>query len=247
MKAEPDAKFTATFRRTDGWVGGDGAFSVALSDTRALWLFSDTWVGCVRDGKRKDVAMVNNTVGVQEGNGADAKLTFAVQKGSNGKPAALFTPPDGKGWFWQFAGHVADDKLHVFLPRFEKTAGGGAFAFKSIDLWLGTVDGPGADPLKWQPKYAKVPFAELTGERKRSFGSAVLTVGDHAYVYGYEEKPTKLFPRAGCSSPASRRTNSRTSTRGASLPTANGKRMRRTRRPRSAAWQPSSRCATCRG
>jgi hypothetical protein len=193
-KAEPDAKLTAKFRRTDGWVGGDGAFSVPLSDKRAVWLFSDSWVGTVRDGKRKDVSMVNNTVGVQEGRGPDAKLTFFVQKADDGKPAAIFAPPDGKGWFWQFAGHHADGKLHVFLPRFEKSGAGGAFGFKAIDMWLGTVSNPDAEPTKWKTEYKKVPFADFGGERKRSFGSAVLTDGDHAYVYGYEERPTRFGP-----------------------------------------------------
>ncbi|MDY3554826.1 DUF4185 domain-containing protein [Gemmata sp. JC717] len=194
VKAEPDAALTASFRQKDGWVGGDGAFSVSLGEKRALWLFSDTWVGAVRDGKRKDVELVNNTVGVEDGTGSDRKLTFAVQKGAKGKPAALFTPPDGEGWFWPFAGHVADDKLHVFLPRFEKTSDPGAFGFRGFDLWLGTVARPDADPLKWKPEYTKVPFADLTGTRKWAFGSAVLTVGDFAYVYGYEETPSKPFP-----------------------------------------------------
>lgn len=194
VKAEPDAELTAKFRRTDGWVGGDGAFSVSLGDGRALWLFSDTWVGAVRAGKREKVAMVNNTIGVEEGKGADRKLTFAIQKDENGKPAALFAPPDKGSWFWQFAGHFADDKLHVFLPRFEKTSAPGAFGFKALDVWLGTVAKPDTDPLKWQPKYAKVPFATFEEKRKVSFGSSVLTVGDHAYVYGYEEAPGKPFP-----------------------------------------------------
>ncbi len=193
VKSEPDAALNAKFRLKDGWVGGDGAFSVALSDKRFLWLFSDTWVGTVRDGTRKDVKMVNNTVAVQDGTGADATFAFAVQEGAKGEARAIFTPPDGKGWFWQFAGHVADDTLHVFLPRFEK-AGDGAFGFKALDMWLGTVEKPDADPLKWKPKYTKVPFANFDEKRKVSFGSAVLTVGDHAYVYGYEERQTRFFP-----------------------------------------------------
>src|SRR5581483_4209261 len=189
VKAEAAAELDAKFRRADGWVGADGAFSVPLSDKRTLWLFSDTWVGTVRDGKRKDVAMVNNTVGVQEGNGADATITFAIAKKKDGKPGALFVPPDGKGWFWLFAGYQADGKLHVFLPRIEKTGAGGAFGFRGVDSWLGTVENPTDEPTAWKIGYAKVPFAEFGKERTRSFGSAVLRVGDHAYVYGYEEKP----------------------------------------------------------
>jgi hypothetical protein len=194
VKAEPDAKLNAAFRQTDGWVGGDGAFSVVLSDTRAVWLFSDTWVGTVRDGKRKNVTMVNNTIGVQDGNGPDAKFTFFVQRGDKGKPVAFFTPPDGKGWFWLFAGHFTDGKLHVFLPRFEKAAGPAAFGFKAVDLWLGTVSNPHDEPMKWKITYVKVPFADFGAKRKYAFGSAVLVRDDYAYIYGYEETSGKPFP-----------------------------------------------------
>jgi hypothetical protein len=194
QSAEPDAALTAKFRHADGWVGGDGAFSVRVSDQRTLWLFSDTWVGSVRDGKRKDVAMVNNTVGIQDGHGANAKFTFAIGKNATGKPGAIFTPPDAKSWFWLFAGHHANDKLHVFLPRFEKTRDPGAFGFKALDLWLGTVANPDAEPTQWKMTYAKVPFAEFAEKRKISWGSSVLEVGEHAYIYGYEETPAKIFP-----------------------------------------------------
>ena len=193
VKAEPAPELEAKFRRTEGWIGADGAFSVPLSDKRTLWLFSDTWVGSIRDGKRKPEAMVNNSVGVQEGNGADAKITFAIAKGKDGKPGTLFVPPDGKGWFWLFGGYYSGGKLHVFLPRMEKTGAGGAFGFRGVDLWLGTVKNPLDEPTAWKIQYAKVPFAEFGKERTRSFGSAVLRVGDHAYIYGYEEKRGKPF------------------------------------------------------
>jgi hypothetical protein len=118
--AEPDAALDALFRPQTGWVGGDGAFSVVLPNGRALWLFSDTFVGSVRDGKRRDVTMVNNTVGAQDGRGERTKLEFFVAREKD-KPRALFVPPDdAKSWFWIFAGHSANDQLHVFLPRFEK-------------------------------------------------------------------------------------------------------------------------------
>ena len=194
VKAEPVPELDAKFQRTDGWVGGDGAFSVQMSDRRALWLFSDTWVGSIREGKRRGVVMVNNTVGVQEGNGKDTKLTFSIARNEEGKPKALFAPEDGRGWFWLYAGIKAGDKLHVFLPRFQKSQEPGAFGFRAVDLWLGTVGNPGETPAAWKVSYAKVPFAELTAVRKRSFGSALLRVEDDIYVYGYDEKPGKPFP-----------------------------------------------------
>jgi len=193
VSAKPLPELDAKFRRTDGWVGGDGAFTVATSDKRTLWLFSDTWVGSVRDGKRKNVTMVNNTIGVQDGNGPDAKISFAIAKSKDDKPGTLFVPPDGKGWFWLFAGHHADGKLHVFLPRQEKTKDPGSFGFRTVDMWLGTVSNPNDEPTAWKITYSMVPFADFAGERKRSFGSSVRAAGDHAYIYGYEEKPGKPF------------------------------------------------------
>ncbi len=194
IEAEPVAELDAKFQRTEGWVGGDGAFSVPVSDKRTLWLFSDTWVGSIRARKRKDVTMVNNTVGVQDGMGSDAKLTISIARTDDGKPKALFVPPDGRGWFWLFAGTQSGDKLHVFLPRFEKTKDPGAFGFRALDLWLGTVDNPNDVPTTWKVNYAKVPCAEFKDERKRSFGSSLLRVEDRMYIYGYNEKPGKPFP-----------------------------------------------------
>src|SRR4051812_15772199 len=37
-----DTAFMEFFRRTNGWVSGDGAISVPLSDGRVLWLFGDS-------------------------------------------------------------------------------------------------------------------------------------------------------------------------------------------------------------
>src|SRR5437588_10715059 len=95
--AAPARDLDALFQSTDGWIGADGAYSVALSPRRTLWLFSDTWVGKVRDGRRTDATIVNNTVGVQEGSGG--RLTYTVARGRDGKPSALIVPADGRGWF----------------------------------------------------------------------------------------------------------------------------------------------------
>ena len=88
----------ALFARTEGWIGADGAYSVALSSGRTLWLFSDTWVGEIREGRRTGATIVNNTVGVQETLGEP--VTYTVARDGAGKPSALIVPADGRGWFW---------------------------------------------------------------------------------------------------------------------------------------------------
>ena len=194
VSAEPAAELNAKFRRTDGWVGADGAYSVALSDQKFLWLFSDTLVGSINDGKRKLQTLVNNSVGVQAGRGADFTTSFAIRKTADGKPRAVFAPPDGKGFFWLQAGVRVGGKLYVFLPRVETTGKGGAFGFKHVGQWLGVVESPAADPTEWKVAYSELPFADFAGERKRSFGLAAVRDGEFVYVYGYEETAGKPFP-----------------------------------------------------
>src|SRR5262245_3621937 len=60
--ALPAPDLDAMFQQTDGWIGGDGGSSVAWSPQKTLWLFSDTWVGKIREGKRTDATIVNNSV-----------------------------------------------------------------------------------------------------------------------------------------------------------------------------------------
>ena len=103
-KAEPMPAMDALFRPTDGWIGADGAHSVALTDQRTLWLFSDTWVGKIRNNKRTDATMVNNTLAIQEGRGSKSKVEFVIRHGADNKPTAFITPADGKGFYWLQAG-----------------------------------------------------------------------------------------------------------------------------------------------
>lgn len=194
VSAGPAPGLNAKFRRTEGWVGADGAYSVVLSDKKALWLFSDTLVGSIHDGKRTLQTMVNNSVGVQAGRGADFTTSFAIQKTADGQPRAVFVPLEGKGFFWLQAGVHVGGKLYVFLPRVETTGKGGAFGFRHVGQWLGVVENPAADPTEWKVAYTQLPFADPAGERKRSFGLAALREGEFLYVYGYEETAGKPFP-----------------------------------------------------
>src|SRR4026209_2687263 len=42
--ASKDDRFTEFFRRSSGWIAGDGALSIPLSDGRVLWLFGDSHI-----------------------------------------------------------------------------------------------------------------------------------------------------------------------------------------------------------
>ncbi len=180
-------EWDARFQLKDGWIGGDGVSSVAVSPGRTLWLFSDTWVGKVRDGRRTDATLVNNTVAVQEGHGRDTRLRFVVRRAADGKPAALITPADGRGWFWIQAGTCVGGKLFLFLVQIERE-GDGVFGFRQAAQWLGVVANPLDEPERWKVEQKRIPHTDFSGRRRLSFGAAILRDGDHVFIYGTDER-----------------------------------------------------------
>jgi hypothetical protein len=166
-----------------------------LGRRRVLWLFGDTILGSVKDCRRAGAVMVNNTVGVQAGTGPEAAIRFVAGKLKDKKPTAFFTPADGKGWFWPQAAIRVGEQLFIFLAQIERTKDRGVFAFRHVGQWLGAVENPDDDPEKWRVKQHKLPFADFKQDRERSWGSAVLTEGEHLFIYGYDEKKGKGIGR----------------------------------------------------
>jgi len=190
--ASPAPDLDALFERADGWIGADGAFSVALPPKRTLWLFSDTWVGKIQDGRRTDATIVNNSVGVQEGVGG--RLAYTIARGRDSKPVALIIPSDGRGWFWLQAGVADGGRLSLFLNQVEKTDDKSVFGFRSVGLWLGTVANADQPPESWRVEQVKMPNAVFSKDRMLAWGSAALRVGDDLYVYGTDEQRGQGLP-----------------------------------------------------
>jgi hypothetical protein len=186
----PAPEWDALFQQRDGWIGADGAYSVLVGPNRVLWLFSDTWVGKVRDGKRTDATIVNNSLALQEGfDPATAKVEYWIRRDAAGKPEAFLKPDDGRGWFWLHAGALVEGKLYLFLLQIERTAGTGVFSFKQIGEWLGIVDNPNDHPWRWRIRQKKLPFAVFTEARHVAFGAATLVEGGELFVYGTQVTP----------------------------------------------------------
>jgi hypothetical protein len=187
-EAKPAPEWDAKFAGKQGWIGGDGVASVVLGPRRLLWLFGDTILGTVKDGRRTDAVMVNNSVAVQNGLGPDAPIRFAAGKSRAGKPSAVFLPADGKGWFWPQSAVRVGGPLFVFLPQVDKTKEGDPFGFKHIGQWLAVVENPDDEPDAWRVKQQRIPFTEFGAARERSWGSAVLADSGFLYVYGYQQR-----------------------------------------------------------
>lgn len=189
--SSPAPEWNAKFAGTSGWIGGDAVYSVRVNDKRVLWFFGDTFIGHVKDGKRAGAAMVNNTVGVMKGE----SIQFHHGKTSDGKPAAIFIPKDGKGYYWPLGGVLSGTKLVLVLVRVESTKAGGAFGFRLIGQELAVIDNPLDDPGKWTVTYSPIPFAKFEPKHERLWGGAVCMVGLETYVYGVEDRDRKLGTR----------------------------------------------------
>jgi len=143
--AEAASEWTRLFERTSGWFGADGIFSIPLSgvdknnnarNDSTLLLFSDTYIGEVKDGKPVSDTMVNNTIAYIKGNDADvSKIHFHYNTDANGKPISFFTPQTSTAekpqLFWLGDGFVnkeMNNTLYIFGYKVERT-GAGVFDF----------------------------------------------------------------------------------------------------------------------
>jgi hypothetical protein len=192
--AEPLPEWEAKFAGKEGWIGGDGVSSAVLGPKRFLWLFGDTLLGSVKEGKRTGAVMVNNTVAIQAGPGKEAGIQFVAGKTREDRPGAFFTPADGAGWFWPLGAIRDGERLFVFLARIERAREGGPFGFKHVGQDLAVVTNPDDEPVAWRVKQHRIPHAEF-GEVTRSWGSAILAEGEFLYVYGYEDRGKGLNRR----------------------------------------------------
>lgn len=186
---EPIPVYDALFQRETGWTGADGAFTIPLTPEKTLWLFSDTWVGRVRDNKHVDSAMINNSIGIQNGKDiTSATVSFYYQQPPDGKPLALIVPTDGHGWFWLFHGALVPKGLYLFLMQIERTDDESVFGFQHVGTWLGHVENPLDAPNDWRIVQRKIPFNRTSDAGNKTFGSALLEWDNFIYIYGNDEE-----------------------------------------------------------
>ncbi len=162
VEAAPE--WTNLFNRTKGWFGADGIFSIPLSgvdknnnegNVSTLLVFSDTYIGEVKDGKPlPGSSMVNNTVAYLKGNNPDPKqISFCYKEGKDGKPETFFVPQTSTTakpqLFWLGDGFVnkeLNNTLYIFGYKVERT-GAGVFDFIEPGVSIIAV-----------PKNSKPPF-----------------------------------------------------------------------------------------
>jgi hypothetical protein len=183
--AKPLPALTQKFMQTSGWTGGDGATSIPFSDKRTLWVFGDSWIGRVENGRRVESRMINNAVAWQE-LGTDKPLRF-FWNGGGRNPAAVLKPEKEGEWYWPGDGAVIDGKLYLFCKVVRrKQTGPPGFDFDWFANDLLKIDNPLDEPTIWKAERRRVS----EGATEVRLGIACFVVGDyfHSLV---------LFPSKG--------------------------------------------------
>lgn len=177
-------------RGAASFTGGDGTYSVPLTDGRTAWLFGDSFVGGVQpDGSRSHdpTTFVRNSIVFQDGD--DFRLVTGREDGvpvDAARPPGMAENRNGLGpdqWYWPGHGTTRGDALHVFMNRFDHPP-------------------ERKDALSWDWRYQGTDLATFdakTGALRATtsvfepsdvlWGAAVLEQGAHTYVYGAEDDP----------------------------------------------------------
>ena len=184
VDARPDDVMNAKFASTDGWIGADAVYSIPLPDDSTLWIFGDTLVGRIRDGKRQDVGMVNNSFARQRGWGPEADVRLLLNRDSDGEPTSYVVPEDQPGYFWIWDGIVEGGKLYAFTTRLTSPGTISAFDWKLMDQSLLVIDNPLDDPATWRVQQLDLPFGIFTDDYEALWGLDVIRAGAHLYIYG---------------------------------------------------------------
>lgn len=183
------ADWDGVFVRAKGWTGADGAYSVDLRDGRTLWIFNDTWIGRVVNGKHASGSrLINNSIAVHPtppaGSGrppAAEEFTFLWgPSGADGAPSAWIVPDlavlpgrgqaaeagDSRGWYWPRDGAVVPGaregppRLVLFLEHIGKKAGDqSVWGFKGIGGALAVINNVRNPVREWRAEQFRIPYA----------------------------------------------------------------------------------------
>src|SRR5687768_3339408 len=172
-----DTAFTEFFRRTNGIVACDGAFSVPLADGRVLWLFGDSYVDCYRDGTIPCLFQVRNCAMLHH---QDDLQNVRSLTGKHAGIKSLFkNAPAEDPWFWPVSGFQHSNSVYVYLTTLKKK-GTGNLGFASV----------GQDHLARMtfPKIEVAEYRALPNFNGIDFGTGFIYDPAERHTYAYGQK-----------------------------------------------------------
>jgi len=181
------------FPYAEGWLGGDAAYSVPLSNTDTLWLFGDTFVGAPGQNDRQGAAFVHNSIGISRCH-PDGRweIDYAWGLGPNGAPTAFLDRGEDDAWWWLFDGFVHEQRLYLGLLEVEHQPPSGPLAmpFGFTGVQLARIANPGDPVDAW-----KLEVVSLSSESRALPASALVVHQDHLYLFVFLERTNGQYPR----------------------------------------------------
>ncbi len=173
-----DLFFTDFFKCTEGWIAGDGAYSIPVNDNKSLWTFGDSYIDsydsetgavpCLFQARTAAVLIdiMNPTV----------KSTI---RNSSGEKTLFTYGNDRKFWFWPSAGFTDNDTVYVFLNRLRATGERGMWGFAGVDTgYVAKMHGT---------DFSAISYSILPGTDSINFGVSVIEQANYTLVYGIRD------------------------------------------------------------
>jgi hypothetical protein len=174
--AHKDRQFTEFFRRTSGWISGDGALSVPLSDGRILWLFGDSHIDDYDPGTKTTPCLfqVRNAGLLQDTNASGTARTL-IGTGT-GSRTWFKNSTNANEWFWPVCGFQAGNSVYVYLAALQKTGKGGMWGFKARehDYFAKMAF----------PELASITYLPLSNFNGITFGQGFVKDGENVFAFG---------------------------------------------------------------
>jgi Domain of unknown function (DUF4185) len=138
-----------------GWLGGDGAYSIPLGNGSSLWIFGDTFVGAADATSRtQSNGFVHNSTAISTCSSQSCSYQYYWTGMNTANPGPVFSVPGSStDWLWPMDGFVYNGTLYLALMQMHATGSGGAFGFAYSGAQLASISNYTAAPSQWTITY----------------------------------------------------------------------------------------------
>ena len=165
---------------TTGFCGGDAAYSIPITPARTVWLFGDSFVGTIKEGKRHNCQMIRNCVAIDNPLEPGSKLQYQC-----GTKSFFKAPGTEQEYLWPGDGTMIDGKLYLFMHSvMDNKTLPAPYQFELKQNYLVVVQNPFASPSVW--RYQTI---DMGSTKEMLAGTACYQKG--AYLYIYSSLPDK--------------------------------------------------------
>lgn len=203
------SSWDVVFQQTKGWTGADGINTADLLDGRVLWIFGDTWIGQINEGRRcTNSEIVNNTIAIHQKPSLSwmppdpQHIKFYWENENNKNQSWIRPDQENKNiWFWPTGnGLVTKDtkgnfRLFFFVGKIARVSDDdGILSFNRAGNALVIVENFHDDAINWRIRKVDIPSLMPESE-KTGWGVSLLLVPSPAmtevefiYIYGINEE-----------------------------------------------------------